>query len=142
MIRDFALGCTTADDCPKGMICKIDEDVARSFNHEVSKMFAEKPKKGLCIAKPSGPTNSTDCEKGVDCQSDHEESGSSDDTFNQTVLERQTKIIDDPKHHVMKLPKIAFNDANLKSDGQSIRKDRSKLKWEMFQFFRLKINGN
>ena len=73
---DFVLGCATNDDCQNGTICKIDEDVARSFNHEISQIFAETPKKGLCVAKPSGPTNGTDCEKGVNCQSDDEGSGS------------------------------------------------------------------
>ena len=127
---DFVLGCATNDDCQNGTICKIDEDVARSFNHEISQIFAETPKKGLCVAKPSGPTNDTDCEKGVNCQSDDEGSGSSDYTFNENASEKQTKIIDNHKQTDMKPPQMNFissiNDANLDSNVESNRKGLSK----------------
>ena len=93
-------------------------------------MFAEKPEKGLCIAKPSGPTNSTDCEKGVNCQSDAEESRSYYYTFNENAIEKRTKIIDEHKQPVMKLPQMNFissiNDANLDSNVESNRKGLSK----------------
>ena len=44
-IRYFVLGCAKDGDCDEGMTCQIQEDVASFFYHDISKMFAGKPKK-------------------------------------------------------------------------------------------------
>ena len=101
-----------------------------SFNHEISKMFAEKPKKGICVAKPSVPTDGTDCEKGVNCQSNDEGSGSSDYTFNENTLEKQIKLIDNHKKTDTNPPQMNFissiNEADLDSNVESNRKGLGK----------------